>query len=467
MLPPWKAWEQPPLTRPQVSLPGGVAEFALFVAHGGPGGAHAAPRRDSAGGGGPVDAAALEGLVAAAVDQTAGFLACRVAELALFVARAGPGGAHTAPGGEGAGGGGPVDAAALEGLVAAAANQAADFVPRRVAEFALFVARAGPGGAHAAPRGEGAGGGGPVDAAALEFLVAAAADQAARLGAGGVAEFALFVAQAGPGGPDRPRGGDGARAGAPVHGATLEVPVAAAVAQPADDSRRRGPQGRRLGRDGVDRLAGEGIQRFDGDAGRRGGNPVHAHPRSGMGREDLAGLPGLVVAVVAVEGRGARLQRDGTSAEALDNLDSAVAAERRCRVVAHREAQLEVVDLAADGIRELDGTVGVRASPGLQLVGVLARCLPQVPDLVAGAEAAKLIDGGADHRLADLGDAHQVEVVLVFLDAARAVGECSVRVAGGVHGAVRARGACWRASAPGRARIRGSARSWSGSPGAA
>ena len=52
-----------------------------------------------------------------------------------------------------------MDGAALEALVAAAVDQAAGFHAGRVAEFPFFEAQAAPCGPNGTPRGEGAGGG--------------------------------------------------------------------------------------------------------------------------------------------------------------------------------------------------------------------------------------------------------------------------------------------------------------------
>src|SRR5215217_6419717 len=153
---------------------GGVAEGAFFPAGGAPGGSDGAAGGVGAGGGGPVDLAALEVLVAAAVDQSAGLVAGGVAEGSGFPAGLAPGAVDHAAGGVGAGGGGPVDLALLEVLVAAAVGESADLAAGGVAEPALFPAAGGPRGADGAAGDVGAGGRGPVDLAALEVLVAAA-----------------------------------------------------------------------------------------------------------------------------------------------------------------------------------------------------------------------------------------------------------------------------------------------------
>ena len=66
-----------------------------------------------------------------------------------------------------------VDSAALESLIAATLDQAAGFLPDRVPEFAAFVAHLAPRGPDASPGGERPGARDVVDSAALECLVAA------------------------------------------------------------------------------------------------------------------------------------------------------------------------------------------------------------------------------------------------------------------------------------------------------
>ena len=123
-----------------------------------------------AGGGRPVDGAALEQLVAAAAAQSAGLIGEGVAESAVLQSLAGPGIADRTVDTMSPGGGGPVDGTALEQLVAAAAAQSADLAGEGVAESAVLRSVAGPGVADGAEDAVGSGGRGPVDGAALELL---------------------------------------------------------------------------------------------------------------------------------------------------------------------------------------------------------------------------------------------------------------------------------------------------------
>ena len=155
----------------------------------------------------PANGAALEVLHAAAVGESADLVGDGVAEFAFFVAQGAPGGADGAPGGVGAGGW-ATSGWCRPGTPGSSRRwRARRSRWRRGSRVCRFrspglpqVARMPPQVARAPVAGR------PVDGAALEALVAAAAGQAADLVGDGVAEFAFFVAQGAPGGTDaRPR----------------------------------------------------------------------------------------------------------------------------------------------------------------------------------------------------------------------------------------------------------------------
>ncbi len=165
----------------------------------------------------------------------------------------------------------------------------------------------------------------------------------------------------------------------------------------------------------------------DGDGGGRIADVVDGHGGPGVRGERLAGLPGLGVAVIAVERRGPGVRREqdrGVAPALLGDLYAAVSVSGDDGVVAHRRAQLQEVDLTGFRVREFGRPVRSGAGPGLEGRSPRGGDGPQVRDFLAGAEASHFPEAGTDFRHhVPVRDPHQVQVVAVGLDGTGGVGE--------------------------------------------